>query len=63
MKKGTFFVVGTGPGGPDQTTLEALRCIETADLILINRLTEHCSDHLPAAVIYHLDHTENLVRV
>ncbi|HKK00151.1 MAG TPA: SAM-dependent methyltransferase [Desulfotignum sp.] len=34
MKKGKFFVVGTGPGGPDQTTLEALRCIETADLIL-----------------------------
>ncbi len=34
MKKGKFYVVGTGPGGPDQTTLEALRCIEMADLIL-----------------------------
>ncbi len=34
MKKGTFFVVGTGPGGPDQTTLEVLRCIQGADLIL-----------------------------
>lgn len=34
MKKGKLFVIGTGPGGPDQTTLEALRCIEMADIIL-----------------------------
>lgn len=34
MEKGKFYVIGTGPGGPDQTTLEALRCIERADVVL-----------------------------
>ena len=34
MTKGKFYVIGTGPGGPRQTTLEALECMEKADVFL-----------------------------
>jgi precorrin-4 methylase len=39
MKKGKLYVVGTGPGGPRQTTLEALECLKTADAVLCSEAT------------------------
>jgi precorrin-4 methylase len=34
MNKGIFFIIGAGPGGPRQTTLEALECMKRADVVL-----------------------------
>jgi precorrin-4 methylase len=39
MNKGKMYVVGTGPGGPRQTTLEALECMKAADAVLCSEAT------------------------
>ena len=38
-KKGKLYVVAPGPGGVEQTTLEAIHCIEKGDIFL-------CSDRI-----------------
>ena len=38
MKPGTVFLVGAGPGDPGLVTLKGARCIESADVIVYDRL-------------------------
>ncbi len=37
-KKGKVFFVGAGPGDPDLITVKGLRCIQTSDVIVYDRL-------------------------
>lgn len=40
MKQGSISIVGAGPGDPELITVKALRRIQTADVILYDRIGE-----------------------
>jgi len=40
MAKGKVFLIGAGPGDPDLITVKGLKCIQTADVIVYDRLAD-----------------------
>ncbi|MBK5280232.1 MAG: uroporphyrinogen-III C-methyltransferase [Bacteroidia bacterium] len=57
MLKGKVIIAGAGPGDPELITLKALRYIQVADVIIVDRLVSHglLTDNIKAgAVILHV---------